>query len=67
MRIWVNDQPVDLISGMTVRHALVQAGRLEKVEQGLCRVVDEWGNEVGLDGALEDGGRFVLKPALERK
>ncbi|MBI4763924.1 MAG: hypothetical protein HY787_04890 [Deltaproteobacteria bacterium] len=63
MRIWLNDSPIDLLPGMTVRHALLQAGLLGEVEQGLCRVVDEWENEVGLDGALEDGRRFVLKPA----
>lgn len=63
MRIWLNDRPIDLIPGMTVRHALVQVGRLGEIEQGLCRVVDEWENEVGLDGALEDGSRYFLKPA----
>jgi len=60
MKIWVNDQPVDLLEGMTVRHALIQSDLLGAVEQGQ-RVVDEWGNQVGLDGAVEEGQRFEVK------
>lgn len=60
MRIFINDQPVDLLTGMTVRQALDQAGLLAEIEKG-ARVFDAWGNEVGLDGALEDGVRLTLK------
>ena len=60
MKIWVNDQPVDLLEGMTVRHALIQLDLLEAVEQGQ-KVFDEWGNQVGLDGAVEEGQRFEVK------
>jgi hypothetical protein len=60
MRIWLNDQPVDLIQGMTVRQALIQADLISIIEKG-ARVFDEWGNEVGLDGALSDGSRIYLK------
>ena len=34
MKLWINDQPVDLLEGMTVRHALIQADLLGAVEQG---------------------------------
>ena len=60
MKIWVNDQPVDLLEGMTVRHALIQLDLLAAVEQGR-KVLDEWGNQVGLDGAVEEGQRFEVK------
>ncbi len=60
MRVYVNDQPVDLVPGMTVRHALVAAGRLDDIRAGK-RVFDEWGNEVGLDGALSDGARIFVR------
>jgi hypothetical protein len=60
MRIWLNDQPIDLISGMTVRQALVQLELLPEIEIG-AKVFDEWGNEIGLDGALADGDRLNLK------
>lgn len=60
MEIWVNDQSVKLAKGMTVRHALIQLDLLKSVEEGR-RVFDEWGNEVGLDGTVEEGQRFEVR------
>jgi hypothetical protein len=60
MRIWLNNQPIILIPGMKVRQALIRADLMKEIEKG-ARVFDEWGNEVGLDGALEDESRYVLK------
>ena len=60
MQIWVNDQPVALLPGMTVRQALMQLDLLKDVEAGR-RVFDEWGNQVGLDGTVEEGQRFEVK------
>ena len=48
------------ISGMKIRDALIQADLFQDIEKG-SRVFDEWGNEVGLDGALQDGCRYTLK------
>jgi hypothetical protein len=45
---------------MTVRHALVNAGRLVEVREGK-RVFDEWGNRIGLDGALAEGVRIFVR------
>ncbi len=52
MRVYVNDTSVDLLPGLTVRHALMAA----KVDGHTVR--DQWGNEVGLDGALTEGMRL---------
>jgi hypothetical protein len=60
MNVWVNKQSVELLKGMTVRHALIQAGLDKEVERGR-KVFDEWGNEVGLDGAVEAGQRFEVR------
>jgi hypothetical protein len=60
MKLWVNNQPVDLLEGMTVRHALIQADLVKEIEKGK-KVYDEWGNEVGLDGAVEAEQRFEVK------
>jgi hypothetical protein len=60
MNVWINNQPVDLLEGMTVRHALIQADLVKEIEKGK-KVYDEWGNEVGLDGAVEEGQRFEVK------
>ena len=60
MKIYVNDKPIDLLPGMKVRHALIHAGLLKEVES-LRKVYDEWGNEIGLEGALSEGVRIYIK------
>ena len=65
MRIWLKGKPVSLIPGMTVRQALIGSDLLKEIEKG-ARVFDEWGNEMGLDGALEEGMRLELRSPGER-
>lgn len=60
MRVWLNDKPLTLVTGMKIRDAVNQAGLLDEIEKG-SKVFDEWGNEVGLDGAVENGGHYTLK------
>jgi len=60
MRAYVNDKPVDLLPGMTVRHALMNAGLLKELD-AKNKAYDEWGNEIGLDGALAEGMRVYLR------
>lgn len=59
MTVYVNDNPVVLLHGMTVRHALIGARLLLSVEAGK-KVQDAWGNEIGLDGALTEGMRIYV-------
>ncbi len=56
----MNDKPVDIMPGMKVKHALTNAGLLDEVKKGR-KVCDEWGNEVGLDGALTEGTKIRVK------
>jgi hypothetical protein len=60
MQVYVNEKPVDLVPGMRVKHALISAGLMAEVEAGL-KVYDNWGHELGLDGALADGMKIVVK------
>ena len=60
MRVYVNDRPVDLLRGMTVKHALIHFGLLKEVEASK-KVYDEWGNETGLEGALSDEMKIYVK------
>lgn len=60
MRVYVNEKPVDLWPGMTVRHALVHAGLLQEIAAGK-KVYDAWGCEVGLAGALAEGMKIFVK------
>lgn len=59
MKVYVNDIPVELLPGMTVRHALIKADVFEEIERGK-KVCDEWGNEIGLDGGLTEGVRIFV-------
>ena len=45
---------------MTVKHALIHGGVLEEIARGK-KVYDEWGNELGLDGALAEGIRLYVR------
>lgn len=60
MQVYVNQQPVEMLPGMTVRHALIAAGLLERLAAGR-KAYDEWGNEVGLDGALAPEMKIYVK------
>lgn len=60
MQVYVNGHPVALLVGMTVKHALIAAGVLEELASGK-QVFDEWGQEIGLAGAVSDGMKLVVK------
>ena len=59
MKIYVNQKPVDVLPGMSVKHALLNAGLLEEVKTSK-KVYDEWGNELGLEGALAEGMKIYV-------
>jgi hypothetical protein len=60
MKVYVNYRPIEILPGMTVKHALIGAGLLKEIEE-LKKVYDEWGNEIGLDGAMSEGMKIYVK------
>jgi hypothetical protein len=47
---------------MSVKHALIRSGHLKEVEAlKRVKVYDEWGNELGLDGALSEGMNIYVR------
>lgn len=60
MRVFVNGTAVDVLPSMTVRHALISAGLIRELEMSK-RVYDEWGNEIGMDGALHERMKIYVK------
>jgi len=60
MKIYVNDRSIDILPGMTVKHALISAGVLKEIEISK-KAYDEWGNEIGLDGALSEGMKIYIR------
>ncbi len=60
MKVFVNNSEIHLVPGMTVRHAIIGAGLLDDINAGK-KVFDEWGNEIGLDGAVSDNYRIYVE------
>lgn len=60
MTVFVNGEAVDLLPGMRVRHALLAAGLWLDLGEA-AQIYDEWGNRVGLDGALEEGAKLFVR------
>jgi hypothetical protein len=60
MRVYVNQKPVEVFPGMQVKHALICADQIGKIPVGV-KAYDEWGHELGLDGALVPGMKIFLK------
>jgi hypothetical protein len=60
MKVYINDRPVHILPGMTVKHAILNAGFLNELDSPK-RVFDEWGNEIGLDGALTEGVKIYIR------
>ena len=60
MKVYVNQKCIDALPGMTVKHALMSGGLFKEIEVSK-KVYDEWGNELGLDGALSEGMKIYIK------
>jgi hypothetical protein len=60
MKVFINDKAIHVLPGMTVKHALIRAGLLKEIEDSK-KVYDEWGNEVGLEGALSEGIKIYVR------
>ena len=64
MKVFVNNQEVELLPGMTVRHALIGAG-VQKALSEVVRVTDEWGNSIGMDGTVDEGTKIIVVSETE--
>jgi hypothetical protein len=60
MKVYVNLEPMDVLPGMTVKHALISAGLFKEIEASK-KIYDEWGNELGLEGALSEGMKIYIR------
>lgn len=58
--VYVNDEEVNVLPGMTVKHAVVSAGFFEEIEASK-KIFDEQGKEVGLDGAATEGMKLYVR------
>lgn len=58
MRLTVDGKPIELMPGMTVRHALYACYGAADED---TLVTDQWGNQVGFEGAVTDGMQLYTK------
>lgn len=58
--VTLNQDPIFADPGQEVQHIL-SAQDLEACQDGKAIIVDQWGNEVGLEGALYSGEELTLK------
>ncbi len=62
IEVFVNDRPVMVFRGLTVKHALIAAGGdlYGPALDGDVAVRDENGFVIGLEGALHEGARLYV-------
>ena len=53
MKVFINDQAIHVLPGMTVRHALILIGVLQEIGESK-NVYDEWENE--FKDAIKEAG-----------
>jgi len=63
MKIYINDQVVDIFSGATVRDAVTRYTTNEKSRQSIetQEIRDHRGHSVSPDGELSEGDRLYIK------
>lgn len=60
MKVYVNDMEVYILQGMSIKHAILSADLYNEIKNGK-KVYDEWGNEIGLDGAIYENMKIYVK------
>lgn len=65
-KVFINEEAKTYFPGMTVRFA-IGPGLAKLVEQGLKKVVDDYGYEVGLEGSLSPGSKIAVMDNPRRK
>ena len=60
IRVFLDGKPINLFKGMKVKHILTHE-MVEKIKEGSRIVVDEEGNERGLEGSLTDGEHLKIE------
>jgi hypothetical protein len=61
MKVFVNDREITLFSGAKVKDAVLSFDKklLRKISE--YDIVDKYGNQTGIDGALQEGSRLFIK------
>jgi hypothetical protein len=65
MKIQVNDQEIEIFNGANLRDVLWKYSKEEyhQIMDGKKLIVDKLGNQVLIDGEVDDGDEFYIKEA----
>lgn len=64
MKVFINNQEIELFLGARVEDAVRRYLRLKELSDVNLKSVlvrDAWGNEIDLDGALSDGAKIFVE------
>lgn len=63
IHVQVNNVPLQMHYGATHKHALLRLDErlYKKVRANQATIYDQHGNEVQIDGALEEGGSYMVR------
>lgn len=63
IHVQVNNVPLQMHYGATHKHALLRLDErlYKKVRANQATIYDQHGNEVQIDGALEEGGSYMVQ------
>ncbi|MDR1581761.1 MAG: hypothetical protein LBS55_00635 [Prevotellaceae bacterium] len=61
MKVFVNDREITLFEGAKVRDAVLSFDKRILHEISLYEILDKYGNQTDIDGALQDGNKLFIK------
>jgi hypothetical protein len=61
MKVFVNEKEITLFRGAKVKDAILSFDRKILREPALYEILDIYGNQTDVDGALQEGSRLFIK------
>jgi hypothetical protein len=61
MKVFVNDKEITLFEGAKVKDAILSFDKKALREISLYEILDRYGNQTDIDGALQEGSRLFIK------
>jgi hypothetical protein len=61
MKVFVNDKELTLFEGAKVKDAVLNFDKRILRELSEYEILDKYGNQTGIDGALQEGSQLFIK------
>jgi hypothetical protein len=60
MKVLVNDKEITLFEGAKVKDAVLSVDKKILRKISLYEILDKYGNQIGIDGALQEGNKLFI-------